>query len=84
MSNFDQAMYNPSLMYESRDSQSWTANGNTHTVTDSDVRAGSFIVIMHTSAPAGKWYITPSAGSFLITSSDAETATTTTFKYIIL
>lgn len=65
-------------------SQAWTATGNTHTVTDSRVATNSLILINHTSVPAGRWRVVVSAGSFLITSSDSEAATTTTFIYIIL
>lgn len=83
MGQFNQAGYNPSLMYDKPGSNTWTADGTTNTVTDANVTASSIIVIMHTSAPNGLWYITPSAGSFLITSSDPETAGLT-FKYLIL
>jgi len=81
---YDQADYLPSLKYDDRTSQAWTTTGNTHTVTNAHVKANSQIVIMKTSASAGQWYVTVSAGSFVITSSDVETATTTTFKYLIL
>lgn len=79
----DQARYNPSLMADLSVSQTWTTQGNTHTVTDGHVRANSVIQIMNTSAYNGRWYVTPAAGSFLITSSDAE-ETSVTFKYKIL
>lgn len=79
----DHAQYDPALKYDSRTSQSWTTTGTTHTVTDVRVKANSHIVIMHTSAYAGRWFITVSAGSFLITSSDAESAGAT-FRYLIL
>jgi hypothetical protein len=78
------AHYLPAFKYCDRDSQSWTTTGNTHTVTNAHVDANSQIVIMNTSVKAGNWYVTVSQGSFTITSSDVETATTTTFNYIIL
>jgi hypothetical protein len=80
---FDQAGYNPSLMYETRSSNTWTTSGNTNTVTDGNVRSNSIILIQHTSDFSGRWYITVSSGSFLITSSDSE-GTNVTFKYLIL
>ena len=83
MGQLDQSNYNPSLRYDTEASQSWTTAGNTHTVTDANIRTTSFIVIMHTSAHNGRWYVTISAGSFVITSSDAE-ETSATFKYLIL
>jgi hypothetical protein len=84
MANLDQADYNPSLRYDAEDSTTWTTTGNTDTVTDVNVKATSIIVIMHTSAYEGNWYVTPAAGSFTVTSSDVETATDTTYKYLIL
>ena len=77
------ADYIPALKYNDRTSQSWTTTGNTHTITNAHIRSDSIIVIMHTSAPVGRWYITPADGSLTITSSEVESAGTT-FKYIIL
>lgn len=62
-------------------SQAWATNGNTHTVTDANVHSNSLIVLQNTSARNGLWYVTVSEGSFVITSSDSESATTTTFVY---
>mgnify|MGYP001560667266 CR=1 FL=1 len=76
--------YLPFLRYKALTSQSWTTTGNTHTVTDGDVKANSLIVIMNTAAYVGKWHIAVSNGSFTITSSDVETATSTTFVYLVL
>ena len=84
MTELNQANYNPGLMYAGKASNSWATTGNTDTVTDAQVRASSIILIMHTSAHAGRWYVTPAAGSFVITSSDTETASSTTFKYLVL
>jgi len=81
MGQKDQAQNNPSLRHDTLSEVTW-ASGNTKTVTDAHVRAGSLIVLMPTSLPAGRWYITVSAGSFIITSSDAES--NATFKYRIM
>lgn len=59
------------------------ASGNTKTVTNAHVKSTSRIVVIPTSLPAGRWYVSAvSNGSFTITSSDAES--NATFKYIIL
>lgn len=64
-------------------SGAWGSGGDTVTITDANVSAISFISIMHTQVPNGFWKITPGAGSFIITSSDAEN-NGLTFKYKIL
>lgn len=66
-----------------RKSRTWATTGNTDSVTDSDVKSDSVILIMHTSLPMGRWYVTVSAGSFVVTSSDTEAAATT-YDYIII
>ncbi len=81
MAEINQADQFPSLRYTSRSSYTFTS-GTTQTITDANVKADSIIVIMNTSIPVGHWRIACSAGSFLITSSDAETSAT--FKYVIL
>ena len=81
MGKINHAEYLPSFRDEDRTSQTW-ASGNTKTITDAHVKANSNIMIMHTSLPAGRWYVTVSAGSFTITSSDAES--NATFTYVIL
>lgn len=78
------ANYSPYLRYKSLTSQTWTTTGNTHTVTDANVHSNSLIALMNTSARSGNWYFTVSEGSFVITSSDSETATTTTFVYQVI
>jgi hypothetical protein len=78
----NQAEYIPSLKKDAVETSAETwASGNTKTITNANVKSNSVIVIMHTSLPAGRWYVTPAAGSFVITSSDAET--NATFKYRI-
>ena len=78
------ADYLPFLRYKTANSVTWTTTGNTHTVTNGDVKANAHICIQHTSVPVGTWSITVSNGSFLVTSSDVEAATNTTFNYLIL
>lgn len=53
---------------------SWLTTGNTHTVTDAHVTTASFVAIMNIGIPAGRWKIVLSNGSFVITSSDSESA----------
>lgn len=79
----DLAEFLPVLKYNDRSIQTWAANGNSHTVTNSNIKANSIIVIHHIGIPAGRWKVVCSAGSFLITSSDSE-STSLTFRYIIL
>jgi len=74
----------PPFVYKTVNTQEWATTGNTDTVTDSYVHSNSVVVIMNTSAHAGLWYVTVSEGSFVVTSSDAESATTTTYSYIVL
>ena len=83
MTQLDLAAYEPALRYGDRTSVTWATNGNTNTVTNSKITASSHPIILHTSAYAGRWHITVSDGSFLITSSDSET-TSVTFNYLIL
>ena len=64
-------------------SQSWTTTGNTHTVTDAAVAAASVILIMWTGLAGSHYYITPAAGSFLITAQDVIDSGTA-FKYVIV
>jgi len=82
MSEHNLAQYIPALKYTEREEQSWTANGNTDTVTDGKVESSSIIVLMWTSAPATTYYITPASGSFVITAADSIDSGAT-FKYLI-
>jgi len=52
----------------------WATTGNTNTVTDSAVSATSMVLIQYTSIPNGNWKIVAGSGSFVITSSDSESA----------
>lgn len=76
----------PFLKYRSVKTRTWASAGNSLVVTDDDVRGNSIIVIHHTSAYAGLWYISaiPDAGgSFTINSSAVEDGSPT-FRYEIL
>lgn len=91
--------YDPALLYVSPVTRAWATTGNTDTVTDYNIVSASQIIIMNTSAYAGRWYIsniTPTstsvvngnnvvtAGSFTVTSSSSETQTTTLYEYTII
>lgn len=52
--------------------RTWAATGNTDVVTDANVTATSFVVIMNTTIPTGRWQVVCGSGSFTITSSDSE------------
>ena len=74
----------PFLRYKAVVSRTWATTGNIDTVTDGDVKANSHICIQRTSLSVGQWYVTVSNGSFVVTSSDVESATNTTYNYLIL
>ena len=78
--SINQSDYNPSLRFDSRDTQTWTS-GTTKTVTDGAVTSRSIILVTPSVLPAGHWKIVVSSGSFTITSTDAETSVT--FNYIV-
>lgn len=91
--------YDPAATYVPSQSRAWAATGNSDVVTDEGVEANTQILIMNTSAYAGRWYIsniTPTTtsvnaqgnnvitpGSFTVTSSSSETQVTTTYKYLL-
>ena len=92
-------LYNPGEFYVNPVKRVWASTGNTDTVTDESVVNSSQVIIMNTSAYAGRWYIsniTPTSsstnaagvttitpGSFTVTSSSSETQTTTTYQYTL-
>lgn len=76
--------YDPALTYLAATSRAWASTGNTDTVTDDAVQASSLIVIVPNTAFAGRWSVVASQGSFVVTSSSSETATTTTYKYRVM
>ncbi len=63
----------------------WVTSGNTMTVTDTNATTTSLIVFMATGTvpPVGNWAVARSNGSFIIKSSDSESAGLT-FSYKIL
>ena len=76
--NYDPALSNIPVV-----SDSWDTTGNTQTVTDASVHPTSCVVVTPTSTPSGLWKVVVAQGSFVITSSDAESAGLT-FNYRIL
>lgn len=74
----------PMLKFKDSSNESWTTTGNTHTISDPDIKENSLIFIQNVGAYNGRWRISSiSNGSCVITSSDSETSGTT-FKYLIL
>jgi len=75
----------PYFKYRAKKTGTWPTAGNTRTITDEDVRENSLVVISHTSAYNGSWFVTvPSGGgSFTITSSAVEDGSPT-FDYELL
>lgn len=79
------AQYMPSMQNIALTTRIWLTTGNTDTVTDASVHPGSCVVVTPVGVtPAGTWKVVVSQGSFVVTSSDPETATTTTYNYRIL
>lgn len=85
--------YQPGLAYIAPISRTWATTGNTDTVTDVNITNSTAVVIIHTGVPAGFWkvVVTPTtvngatltAGSFTVTSSDAEqSGLTYSYKYL--
>lgn len=78
------AQYVPGMQNVSKPTRTWATTGNTDTVTDATVHPNSAILVTPTSAtPAGFWKVVVSQGSFVVTSSDSESAGTT-YTYRIL
>lgn len=75
------ANYSPYLRGKSMPSVAWETTGNTCVVSDANVHTNSLVVIVNTSARNGLWSWVCTEGTITITSSDSESATTTTFKY---
>lgn len=79
------ANYAPELFYFGPNTRAWATTGNTDVVADANVNAHTIVVIQPTSAFAGRWYVTVTAGTgFTVTSSSSETGTTTTYSYKLL
>lgn len=71
------AQYMPSMQNIAITTRIWGTTGQTDTVTDASVHPGSCIVVTAvagTPAQAGFWKIVVSQGSFVVTSTDQETA----------
>lgn len=61
----------------------WGTTGNTDTVIDASVHPGNCILVTPVGAtPAGDWKVVVSQGSFVVTSSDSESAGLT-YNYFI-
>jgi hypothetical protein len=54
--------------------RSWGTNGNTDTVIDASCTANTFVDIALQTNSAGTWKVVASNGSFLVTSTDSESA----------
>jgi hypothetical protein len=66
-----------------RPTRTWGTTGNTDTVYDATVHPGSAILVTPTAQPAGLWYVVVAQGSFVVTSSDSESAGLT-YNYRVL
>ena len=92
--------YDPALLEIPSVTKAWTSTGNTDTVTDPSIVSSTQVVLMNTSAYAGRWYIsnitatssstsaagvtTITPGTFTVTSSSSEPQTTTTYQYTLI
>lgn len=78
------AQYNPAMQNVIRPTRTWGTTGNTDTVYDASVHPGSAILTTPVgSYPAGFWKVVVAQGSFVVTSSDSESAGLT-YNYRIL
>lgn len=77
------AQYFPAMQNIVPPTRTWGTTGNTDTVTDATVHPGSAILVTPTSTPAGTWKVVVAQGSFVVTSSDSESAGLT-YNYRIL
>lgn len=50
-------LYDPAATYVNSQSRAWATTGNTDVVTDEGVEANTQVIIMNTSAYAGRWYV---------------------------
>lgn len=64
-------------------SRIWGTTGNTDTVIDATVHPGSAILVTPTVTPVGNWKVVVAQGSFVVTSSDSESAGLT-YNYRVL
>lgn len=78
------SQYDPAMQNTGISTRTWGTTGNTDTVYDTSVHPNSCIVVTPTGAtPAGFWKLVCSQGSFVVTSSDSESAGLT-YNYTIL
>lgn len=78
------SQYDPAMQNGASCTRIWLTTGNTDTVTDASVHPSSTLVITPTGAtPAGFWKVVVSQGSFVVTSSDSESAGLT-YNYAVL
>lgn len=77
-SSYDPAMQNLPIC-----TRIWGTTGNTDTCIDAVVHPSSCVVVTPTSLPAGDWKVVVSQGSFVVTSTDSESAGLT-YNYTVL
>lgn len=78
------SQYDPAMQNGPQTTRIWLTSGNTDTVTDATCHPSSTVVVTPTGAtPAGFWKVVVSQGSFVVTSSDSESAGLT-YNYAIL
>lgn len=78
------SQYDPAMQNGSNTVRVWATSGNTDTVIDATIHPSSSILVTASGAiPAGFWKVVVSQGSFVVTSSDSETAGLT-YNYAIL
>ncbi len=75
--------YSPELRISTPPTRIWGTTGQTDTVIDASVHPSSCVVVNATSIPAGFWKVVVGQGSFVVTSSDSESAGLT-YNYTIL
>ncbi len=63
--------------------RTWGTTGNTDTCIDATVHPGSAILVTPTITPVGNWKVVVGQGSFVVTSSDSESAGLT-YNYRVL
>lgn len=82
-SSAEPRQYDPSYVLSTAPLRVWGTTGNTDTVNDATCTPGCFIDIMPIVTPAGFWKVVASQGSFVVTSSDSESASTMQYYYRI-
>ena len=74
----------PGLRINTLPARTWATTGNTDVVLDSNVTSNTIVQIMNTSTFVGPWWITKQVGTgFTVNSGNSETATTTTYSYLL-